>query len=321
MGSSSSAMPFVAVLVGAVAGGGIFLLAVALRGLPPSAPSQRLARLEEQLRVLFSVRGAIAVVAGVVVLVATRWIVAGVGATMLVLAWRSLGGAASERKAMDRLEGLATWTESLRDTIAGAVGLEQAIPASLRAAAPSLQEPLARLVDRMHTRVPLADALRQFADDLDDPGADLIIAALIINARLRGPGLRDLLGALSDSVREELDMRRKVNAERRSTRRSVQIVVAVSVGLALALGIFDHSYVGAYNGVVGQMVLAIVAALYAASFLWLRNLARFETADRLLAVPPQGIPPGAPETVAAWRDGGGSADRPGADAAREGARR
>ena len=87
-------------------------------------------------------------------------------------------------------------------------------------AAPSLQEPLSQLVNRLHPRVPMADALRRFADDLDDSGADLIIAALIINARLRGPGLRDLLGALSASVREELDMRRKVNAERRSTRRS-----------------------------------------------------------------------------------------------------
>lgn len=315
--SSSAAAPFIAVAVGALAGGGIFLLIVALRGLPPSGPSLRLAQLEDQLRVLFSIRGAIAIVAGVLVLVATRWVVAGIGATLLVLAWRSLGGAAGERRAMARLEGLATWTESLRDTIAGAVGLEQAIPASLRAAAPSLQEPLARLVDRMHTRVPMADALRRFSDDLNDPGADLIIAALIINARLRGPGLRDLLGALSDSVREELDMRRKVNAERRSTRRSVQIVVAVSVGLALALGIFDHSYVGAYNSVIGQMVLVIVAALYAASFLWLRKLARFETPGRLLAVPAQGIPPGAPETVAAWRDGDGPAGRSAPDAARE----
>ena len=303
MGSSSAAMPFLAVLAGALAGGGVFLLVIAIRGLPPSTPSKRLTRFEEQLRVLFSIRGAIAVLAGVIVLVATRWVVAGIGTTLLVLAWRGLGGAAGERAAMARLEALATWTESLRDTIAGAVGLEQAIPASLRAAAPSLQEPLARLVDRMHTRMPMADALRRFADDLNDPGADLIIAALIINARLRGPGLRDLLGALSDSVREELDMRRKVNAERRSTRRSVQIVVAVSVGLALALGIFDHSYVSAYDSALGQIVLVIVAALYAVSFLWLRRLARFETPDRLLAAPVQGVPAGAPETVAAWRRG------------------
>ena len=56
---------------------------------------------------------------------------------LLVLGWRTLGGAAGERRAMVRLEALATWTESLRDTIAGAVGLEQAIPSSLRVAAPS----------------------------------------------------------------------------------------------------------------------------------------------------------------------------------------
>ena len=184
-------------------------------------------------------------------LLATRWIVAGIGLALLVLAWRTLGGAAGERRAMMRLEALATWTESLRDTIAGAVGLEQAIPSSLRVAAPSLQEPLARLVDRLHTRVPMPEALRTLADDLDDPSADLIIGALIINARLRGPGLRDLLGALSTAVREELDMRRKVNAERRSTRRSAQIVVLVSVGLALGLALLNPGYVHVYDSPLG----------------------------------------------------------------------
>ena len=49
----------------------------------------------------------------------------------------AFGGAAGERRSIIRLEALATWTESLRDTIAGAVGLERAIAASLRAAAPS----------------------------------------------------------------------------------------------------------------------------------------------------------------------------------------
>jgi Flp pilus assembly protein TadB len=206
---------------------------------------------------------------------------------------------------MARLEGLASWTESLRDTIAGAVGLEQAIPSSLRAAAPSLQEPLARLVDRLHTRMPMPEALRRFADDLDDPGADLVIAALIINARLRGPGLRDLLGGLSSSVREELDMRRKINADRRSTRRSVQIVVIVAVAVALLLGVFNHSYVQVYDGPLGQFVLIVVAAFYAAGFFWLRRLARFDAPERLLSEPlTTGVPADAPETVAAWRGGG-----------------
>ena len=290
-----SASQLLAILLGAAGGGAILLLVVALRGLPPAQAVGRSARLERQLRDLVGIRGALALIAGALVLLATGWIVGGIGAALLVLGWRSLSGAGAERRAMVRLEALATWTESLRDTIAGAVGLEQAIPASLRAAAPSLAEPLARLVDRLHTRVPMPEALRRFADDLDDPSADLIIAALIINARLRGPGLRDLLGELSSSVREELDMRRKVNAERRSTRRSAQIVVGVSVGLAIGLALFNKGYVKGYASPLGQLVLVVVVAMYAAGFIWMRNLATFKKAERLLSGPAVRMPAAQPE--------------------------
>ncbi len=297
--------PLLGILAGAVLGGGVFLLIVAIRGAPARPPSARARKLEHVLRDVAGVRGAVALVLGALTLLATRWIVAGAGVALLALGWRSLGGAAGERRAIARLEGLASWTESLRDTIAGAVGLEQAIPSSQRAAAPSLQEPLARLVDRLHTRMPMPDALRRFADDLDDPGADLIIAALIINSRLRGPGLRDLLGGLSTSVREELDMRRKINADRRSTRRSVQIVVLVAVSVALLLGVFNHSYVSIYDQPLGQFVLLVVAGFYAAGFFWLRKLARFDAPERLLAEPlVAGAGVTAPETVAAWRGDG-----------------
>jgi Flp pilus assembly protein TadB len=302
--SSSGALPMLAILIGAVTGGGLFLLVIALRGLPVRPKRQGPGQLERQVRELLSVRGGIALVVGILVLVATRWVVAGVGIALLVYSWRSLGGAASERKTMARLESLATWTESLRDTIAGAVGLEQAIPSSIRVADVSIREPLTKLVDRLHTRVPMHVALRRFADDLDDPSADMIIAALIINSRLRGPGLRALLGALAVSVREELDMRRKVNAGRRSTRRSVQIVVAVSVGMAVGLAVLDHAFLSPYDGVYGQFVLVIIGAIYAAGILWLRRLATFESPQRLLGTASSGTVPAAePEAVAAWRGG------------------
>ncbi|HEX9357707.1 MAG TPA: type II secretion system F family protein [Streptosporangiaceae bacterium] len=283
MNTVLSGAPLLAVLAGALGGCGLLLLVAAVRGRPPGPPGRRSTRLRRQLREIAGTRGALALLAGALTVAATRWIVAGIGLALLVLAWRTLGGAAGERRAMVRLEALATWTESLRDTIAGAVGLEQAIPSSLRVAAPSLRDPLARLVDRLHTRMPMPDALRGFADDLDDPSADLIIGALIINARLRGPGLRDLLGALAAAVREELDVRRKVSAERRSTRRSAQIVVLVSVGLALGLAVLNRGYVHVYGSPLGQLVLAVVVALYAAGFMWMRRLATFEAPERLLA--------------------------------------
>jgi Flp pilus assembly protein TadB len=284
--SISSAYGVLAVALGALAGAGVLLMIVAIRGLPPQPENTGQGRLERNVRAVFGTRGAVALGAGVVTLIATGWVVAGIGVALLVLSWRGLSGAAGERRALARLEGLASWTESLRDTIAGAVGLEQAIPASARVASDSLREPLERLVDRLHTRTPMPEALQRFADDLDDPGADLILSALIINSRLRGPGLRDLLGALATSVREELDMRRKVSADRRATRRSVQIVIGVSVGLALILAVLDRSFLGPYNNALGQLVLVIVVVVYGAGVYWLRKLAIFEAPQRLLRMTP-----------------------------------
>ncbi len=296
-----------AITAGALSGGGVFLFVAALRGVRPR-PGRPAGRSREELVRTFTTRTALAVIGGLVVLVITRWPVAGIGAGLLVLGWNSIGGGAGEeRRSMARLEALAAWTESLRDTIAGAVGLEQAIPSSLRAVAPVLQPHVRALVDRLHTRVPLADALRSFGDDLDDASADLVVAALILNARLRGPGLRDMLGALSTSARAELDMRRRVEANRRTTRRSVQIVVGVSVGTALLLAVFNRSYVQMYDTFIGQMVLAVVVGLFACGFVWLRRLARYDLPERFLssgeaeAQERPGIPGEVPETVARWQ--------------------
>ena len=301
-----SASPLLAIVIGAAVGGGLFVLIISMRGLPPKPPSrQSSSRLESLRNDVLGRRGLIALIAGILVLLFTRWIVAAVGIALLVLFWSKLsGGASGERVAISRLEGLATWTESLRDTIAGAVGLEQAIPASLRVASPALREPLVDMVDRLHTRVPLPEALRRFADDLHDPSADLIIAALIINARLRGPGLRELLGALSGAVREELDMRRRIEAQRRSTRFSAMFVVAFSVGVAALLALLNRHFVKVYDSFNGQLILLGIAGLYAAGFLWLTKLAKFDVPQRILiGGQTPAVPADMPEAVGSWQGG------------------
>ena len=210
-----------AFLSGALIGGGIFLLIGFFIGvdLLPTPAAGASASLREHLKGL-SGRLIISLGTGVVLLIVTRWIVLAGAGIALVLVWPLLfGGAKEEKHAAAKIEALATWAESLRDTIAGAVGLEQAIPATAYAAAPVIREDLALLSDRMRVRVPLPLALRQFADGLNDPTADLIVSALIMNARLRGPGLRQLLGALADTARSELDMRQRVSASRAARPR------------------------------------------------------------------------------------------------------
>jgi Flp pilus assembly protein TadB len=272
-----------ALVCGAVVGGAVLLLIVALRGTEPKdeTPSLFRNRSAENRKNLIRFGAGLAV--GLLVLVVTRWLVLAVALGLLaVMADRFFGGTGEERRAIDRLDALATWTEALRDTIAGAVGLEQAIPATAVNAAPAIKPGLNLLVDRLRIREPLPSALMRFADDLDDPSADLIVAALVLNARLRGPGLREVLSALADSAREELDVRRKVAAERRSTRRSVQVVVAITLLVAAALILFNPTYVSPYTSFIGQFVLFIVIALYAVGLVWLRRLAKIEVPERFL---------------------------------------
>lgn len=273
-----------AITGGALAGAGVVLLFLAIRGIPrrdPGTPS-RLPSPKSLRRT--TVRTLVSVAAGLIVLVVTRWIVLAVAAGFLASVWHKLfGGTGEERRGIARLEALASWTESLRDTIAGAVGLEQAIPSTAAVAAPAIRPALNRLVDRLRIREPLPAALMRFADEIDDASADLVVAALVLNARLRGPGLREVLGELATSAREELDMRRRVEAARRSTRRSVQIIVSVTLGVAAMLILLNRQYVAPYGTVVGQVFLAISVALFALGVAWLRRLARVDTPDRFLA--------------------------------------
>jgi tight adherence protein B len=273
------------IALGAVVGTGVVLLVESLR--PRPARQSKVQHGGASLVQRIGRRGIAAIGAGLVILALTRWPVAAVAASVLVLSWDSLfGGAKAERTSMARVEGLAAWTESLRDTIAGAVGLEQAIPATVYAASPAIQSQLRLLVDRLRVRVPLAVALQRLADDLDDPSADLVVAALILNAKLRGPGLRQVLSSLSEAARAELDMRQRVAAGRSSTRRSSQIVMVFSLAVILLLSLLNPSYVAPYSTPTGQLVLLVVVGLFAAGFLWMKRLSGVDVPARFLVATP-----------------------------------
>lgn len=293
------------IALGAVVGAGVVLLVEALR--PAARPRSQVRRGGLPSLERIGRRWLVAAGVGLVILVLTSWPVAAIGAGALVLWWSSLfGGAKAERASMARVEGLAAWTESLRDTIAGAVGLEQAIPATVFASSPAIQPQLRLLVDRLRVRVPLATALQRLADDLDDPSADLVVAALILNARLRGPGLRQVLTSLSEAARAELDMRQRVSAGRSATRRSSQIVMVFSVAVILLLALLNPTYVAPYSTPTGQLVMVIVVALFGAGFWWMKRLSGVDVPARFLVATPDRT--GAPATAAASdrSAGGGS---------------
>lgn len=281
-GVTTLALPL---LSGALLGLGLAVAVLAVVGLPERDPSKP-PRLSRRMSARDSTtRLAAGVAVGGLVLVLTRWPVAAVGVGLLAAFWDQLAGdGRAESRGIATLEALAGWTESLRDTIAGAVGLEQAIPATAVNAGAAIRSSLNLLVDRLRIREPLPDALLHFAEDLDDASADVICSALVLNARLRGPGLRDVLSALAASTREELDMRRRIEASRRSIRRSVRIVVVIVLGVMGMLAVLNRAYVAPYGDLAGQGVLVLVGVFFAAGLLWLRRLAVPEKLSRFLVV-------------------------------------
>jgi tight adherence protein B len=276
----------VAALIAAGFGGAVALLVFALRGDHDGGPRppSRLSTLTASLRSpATSGRLGAGVVAGVIALLVTRWPVAAVGIAALVVAWPVMfGGARAERAQIDRLEALVMWTEALRDTVTARASLEQAIPATAAHAPGPIRPALVRLVGRLRARVPLDAALLALSAELEDASADKVIGALVLNTRQRGSGLAAVLGALARSGREELDQRRRITAGRASMRRSVQLVVAITVVFAVLLATFSRSYVAPYSSVGGQVPLAVVVGLFAASFVWLRRLAGGEPATPFL---------------------------------------
>ncbi len=228
------------------------------------------------------VRLGLAVGAGVLAGAVTRWpvgalLAGGAGAMLPDLA----SGQTGRRAAVARAEAIAGWAEMLRDTLAGAAGLEQAIIASAPVAPAPIRPQALALAGRLD-RQPLAAALDAFADDLADPTADLVVAALLLSSRTQARRLGELLGALARAARDDATMRLRVEAGRARTRTSARVVVGVTLAMAAGLVVTNRGYLAPYGSAFGQLVLAGVGGLFATAFWSLGRMARIPGPERLL---------------------------------------
>jgi tight adherence protein B len=256
---------------------GLVRLARGLSVLPPRVTA---ARPRDTARIR---QVAVAIGVGLVTLLVTRWPAAGLAAAVIVTAWpRVFGGAAAGRRALRKVEAIAIWTESLRDASSAAAGLEQAIPATVPAAPEVLRRPVRDLTARLDGRVPLPEALVIFADDLDDSSADMVVAALSLNARQRAGGLERILTALATSARAELEVRRRVELERRGLRRQAQRIAGAVIAFILLQAVLAPGWVAPYGTFAGQVVLTLLVGVFLAAFMRMRALAESRPPARFL---------------------------------------
>jgi tight adherence protein B len=258
-----------AALLGAGTGLGALLVLAGARGVR-AAP--RLPRAVPRTAVLHA---AGAVVSAGAVAVATGWPVLGGLTAAAVLSVPAVLRRRQRQAGTRRSEALAQWTEMLRDTMAGAAGLEEAIVVSARRPPPAIGAAVTRLAARLEHRS-LPDALRGFAHDVDDPTADLLAAALITAATNEVRDLGRLLAALVEATRAQVQMRASIEAGRAHVRSATRVVLAVTALFTAALLLFSGAYLAPYATLEGQLWLALVGAVVAASLLLLTRLDRID---------------------------------------------
>ena len=220
-------------------------------------------------------------VVGVVAGLLTGWVVLMVLLPAMVLGLPVLLATSSEAGRIARLDGIAEWTRNLSGVLTAGQGLEQALIASLRSTPESLRPQVALLVARLRSRWPTEQALRAFADDLDDPTGDLVAAALILGSRKRGPGLSAVLTGLAESTADDVRARRQIEADRAKPRATARWVTILSAG-ALAVLALSGQFLAPYATPLGQAILLVLLGAYAACLVWMKHMAATPTGERFI---------------------------------------
>jgi Flp pilus assembly protein TadB len=271
-------------LAGALVAAGLLGLLLGLRRTPvvESVPGRsrhlrRLLPLSRRTRLLLLVGLGVGVVA---------WLISGWPLAVLIASSAALGlpmllAAPPAAARIDRLEAMEEWTRSLSGVLTVGVGLEQALVATLRSTPAPIAADVSRLVARLRARWATEDALRAFADELDDATGDLVAANLILGARRRGTGLASVLEGLAESVAADVRARRQVEADRAKPRATARWVTLISGSVLVILAV-SGTYVEPYRSPLGQLILLALLSAYVAALIWMRRMALGRPLPRFL---------------------------------------
>lgn len=227
----------------------------------------------------------VAVVAGLVVLLVTRWPVVAAGTIALVVVWPKLFAGKSATVDRRRLDGIAKWLEDLRDLQLGSnLDLVEALTESAKRAPTVIETELSRMAGRLGHHMPLRDALVHLADELDHSVSDTAVASMLFAAgHASGSALQDTFAQLAVTARDELTARDRIDRLRANFERSMRRMLAILGGLVAYMIVVASETVEPYRSPVGQIWLLLPLSIWAISLVWLRNLSRYERAGRFVS--------------------------------------
>ncbi|WP_330334775.1 type II secretion system F family protein [Streptomyces sp. NBC_00536] len=293
------------VLAGLAVAGGLVALVVGVVGTTaPKGPTlsarlragrQLATRDERMARRTRLIGGALA---GVLLWLVSGVFIAGVMVFLAVIGvpWL-LSPTKSATARIAKLESLGDWTQRLANVLRLGRGLDEALQVSRRGCPEAIAGEVADLVDRLQVGWRPTDALREFGDALNDVTADKVVAALVLSAADRGPGLAQALEDLAESVHEEVARRRAIESDRAKPRTTMRWMTIITLGV-IGCGFLIPSYTAPYGTLLGQLVLAVLLTGFVGVLALMRQIADIKPVPRFLIADPRSAvaPAPAPDT-------------------------
>jgi tight adherence protein B len=223
----------------------------------------------------------LSVIVGCVLAVLTGWLILIVVTPALAIGLPYLLILPKARD-VELLEALDRWVRSLAATLATGKSITDAIRISRRTAPPLLADEISLLVTRLNNRWETGDALMRFADEVDSPDADAVIAALILASNRGANGASITLNALADSIQAQLKGRRAIEVERSKPYVVVRQVTVISLSTLILVFLLSPDFFAPYRTPLGQILLSLLLIAYLASLILMRRKAHQSERPRIL---------------------------------------
>ena len=230
------------------------------------------------------------IIGGVALFLRTGWVVVLIAIPLGAVLLPAMFSTSRQNNEIDQLEALESWSRALSGLVStGATSLAQAISTSLPNAPEILRPNLNNLVARLNSRWEPKRAFKAFADELDDPTADIVAAHLILASQLKLTGLDRALEDLSAIISEEIRQRREIQAARETNRTTAKWVTIITIVVMIGAATVMSEYFSFYRTPIGQAILALILGAYAGALKWMHSLSKPNLPPRIL-VSAQGGP-------------------------------
>lgn len=172
-------------------------------------------------------------------------------------------------------------TGQLRDGIRGGLSLQEALVSLARSGPESLRSEFTQLARELRL-TGLEAAIAAMRDRLADPVFDVVATTLVLNDRLGGRNISQVLDRLASATRAELRVQQELSAYQARTVLSARIIAAVPLALVYVIRQLNPGYLALFSSARGQLLLAICVASVALGYGGMRWLTRLPDEPRVL---------------------------------------